>query len=71
MTLAGFIFSAGIAIRLTAWRGKPRHEGSQRAGIPQSAVCLENQLLTPLMVAFKGSTAGNLLVLLQLGGLSD
>lgn len=66
MTLAGFIFSAGIAIGLAVLRGKSRHEEGQRADILHGAICVENQLPTPLKVAFKESTAGNRLVLFKL-----
>lgn len=45
-------------------------EGNQQSGqgddILHSAICLENQPLTPLRAVFKESTAGSLLVLFKL-----
>ena len=63
MTLAGFIFSARIAIRLTVQRRKSRHSESHGNDNLHSANCLENQPLIPLKIVFKESTAGSLLVL--------
>lgn len=63
MTLAGFIFSARIAIRLTVQRRKSRHSESHGNGNLHSANCLENQPLIPLEVVFKKAQQLSLLVL--------